>query len=96
MLKSTATLKERLTGWQDWDGACYAVGVCLGFWPDYGAPPGEDAWHGVKGIIWSSNPLGDSIAHFLDDLIKSGMLERRDEPDIQFRWNPNYKGLDRE
>lgn len=93
MLKSSATLKERLSNWVDWDGASYHVGVCLGFWGDFGGPYGVDPWHGVKGIIWSANPLGDGIAHFLEALVKEGMLERREEPDIQFRWNKDYKGL---
>jgi len=93
MLKSNADLKERLRGWISWDGAMYHLGACLGFWPDYGAPPGEDAWHGVKGIIWSANYLGNALGEFLDSLVQAGMLERREEPDIEFRWNPNYKEL---
>jgi hypothetical protein len=90
MNKSTATLKERLTGWKDWDGATYELGVCLGLWSDYGAPPGYDAWHGNKGIIWSNNPLGSALSSFLDKLVEVGMLERREEPDIGYRWNASY------
>jgi hypothetical protein len=96
MLKSNATLKERLKGWVSWDSACYDIGVCLGFWPDFGAPQDNDPWHGMKDIIWSANQLGDSIAYFLDSLVEEGMLERREDNDIEFRWNPNYKGLDNE
>lgn len=55
-----------------------------------------DCWHGAKGIIWSANPLGDAIANFLEALVLEGMLERREEPDIGFRWNFNYKKLDHE
>ena len=95
MLRSNADLKERLAGWTSWDLASYHVGANLGFWPDMGAPPGEDHWYGAKGIIWSANPLGDAIANFLEGLVSEGLLERRDEPEIEFRWNPNYKGLDR-
>lgn len=93
MLKSTATLKERLAGWVDWDGASWHVGVCLGFWPDFGAPPGEDPWFGHKGTIWSNNPLGNAIAELIHGLVAEGMLEENNEQ--QFRWNPEYKGLDR-
>lgn len=94
MNKSNATLKERLTGWTNWDISIYTLGACLGFWPDFGAPVGEDLWHGVKSIIWSGNPLGDAMATYLDALVKANMLERRNEPNIEYRWNPEYKDLD--
>jgi hypothetical protein len=89
---SIASLQERLAGWTSWDGAIYQVGTTLGFWPEFGAPAGHDSWHGVKGTVWSANPLGDAIANFLEALVIEGCLERHDEPDIEFRWNPNYKG----
>jgi hypothetical protein len=86
MKSSIASLQERLADWVDWDGAAYQVGACLGLWPEFGAPYNEDCWHGVKGIMWSSQ--GDFIYHFLDGLVKAGYLERREEPDIGYRWNP--------
>ena len=96
MKSSTASLKERLSGWTDWDSAMYHLGTCLGFWPEFGAPGDAtgpfDPWHGYKGVIWSGNPVGDAISYFFVALVEAGCLERRDEPDIQYRWNPNYKG----
>jgi hypothetical protein len=92
MKSSIASLQERFADWLDWDIACYNVGACLGFWPEFGAPYQYDSWHGVKGAIWSANPLGDAIATFLEGLVLEGCLERREEPDIGFRWNVNYKG----
>lgn len=92
---SIASLQERLAGWTSWDGAAYHLGACLGFWPEFGAPGDAtgpfDSWHGVKGIMWSSE--GDHLYHFLDGLVEMGCLERRDEPDIEYRWNPNFKGF---
>ncbi len=29
---------------------------------------------------------------FLEALVQEGALERHDEPDIEYRWNPKYKG----
>jgi len=91
---SIASLQERLADWVDWDGAIYTLGACLGFWPEFGAPPSaegyHDPWHGVKGTIWSNNPLGNALAEFLEALVVEGCLERREEPDIGFRWNPTY------
>jgi len=90
MKTSIASLKERLAGWTEWDMTMYHVGACLGFWPEFGAPPGEDPWHGVKGIIWSSNPLGDAISNFVSALSKIGCL--LDDPDSGYIWNKDYKG----
>lgn len=88
---SIASLQERLAGWTSWDLTCYHLGACLGFWPEFGAPPGHDQWHGVKGIMWSS--AGDDFYHFIDALVKMGCLETRDETDIEYRWNPNFAGF---
>lgn len=96
MLKSTSSLKERLQNWSDWDGVCYEVGVCLGFWPDFGAPDPHDPWHGVKGIIWSSHPLGEAIGQFVIALTAAGMLEENPEVQLSYRWNKDYKELDNE
>lgn len=89
---SIASLQERLAGWTGWDITMYHIGACLGFWPEFGAPHDEDPWHGVKGVIWSSNPLGDAISVFLVALSKEGCLEVREDSDIEYRWNPKYKG----
>ena len=92
MKTSIASLKERLANWVEWDIASYQLGACLGFWPEYGAPYDNDPWHGVKGVIWSGNIISNAIAQFLDALVEEGCLQRRDEPDTSFRWNPNYNG----
>ena len=92
MKTSIASLQERLSGWTSWDIAMYHIGACLGFWPEFGAPYDHDSWHGVKGVIWSGNPLGDALSNFIVALSEEGCLERREEPDIEYRWNPNYKG----
>lgn len=91
MNRSIASLKERLKDWVEWDWAAYHLGACLGFWGDFGAPDGHDPWHGIKGVMWSNNPLGNSLYHFLDNLVDAGVLERKEEPDIAYRWNPNYQ-----
>ena len=94
MKMSNASLKERFGDWLDWDAAAYQLGACLGFWPEFGAPGDAtgpfDAWHGFKGVMWSS--AGDELYFILDNLVNMGLLETRDEPDVAYRWNPNYKG----
>ena len=87
MKTSNSGLKERLNGWTPWDQTMYHVGACLGFWPEGGAPYDHDPWHGIKWVIWSANPLGDTIANFIAALVSANILERRESPDISFRWN---------
>jgi len=88
MKKSIASLPERLSDWQPVDRASYELGVCLGFWPDFGAPHGHDLWHGTKEVIQSSM-LGNELRNFLEGLVKSHLLEKRDGISTEYRWNPN-------
>jgi len=79
------TLKERLKDWTDWEGAEFQLGVLLGLWSD-----GENAWleEGAKNTIWSAG--GDFLFEMLQQMVKAGVLEYRDQPDHEYRW----KGLD--
>lgn len=86
---SSSPLKVRLAKWRDWDGAAYELGVVLGLWMDYGAPIGEDPWHGLKHIFWTDNPLGNALYNSLIELVNAGVLETQEDK-LSFRWNPNY------
>lgn len=71
------TIRRALAGWTDWDVAQHALGVCsCSSDPDY------------KGIFWSANPIGDALYQALEELARGRILERREEPDVQFRWAP--------
>lgn len=96
MKTSAASLKERLSDWTNYEMTWYHLGACLGFWPEFGAPTGEDPWHGIKGVEFTY--LRMTIAGFIYGLISEGCLEQRDSKkennnEIEFRWNPNYKGV---
>jgi hypothetical protein len=80
------SLREALADWTDWDGAGHALGVCLGLMP---AEPG---WGRTKHVFWARHPVGDRLYRMLEDMVAVGILERREEPDFQFRWNPGFKG----
>lgn len=41
----------------------------------------------VKAVFWADNRLGDGPHDALPALVSAGVLERREEPDEQFRWN---------
>jgi hypothetical protein len=36
--------------------------------------------------------MGNTLFAMLDQLVKQGVLEKRDEPDIQYRWNAAFRG----
>lgn len=81
-----ATLKERLADWTDVDLAAFQLARSLGL-------IAEDAnfASGVKHIFWSNNPTGNMLYKILPELVAIGALEKRDEPDDQYRWNPAYQ-----
>ena len=41
-----------------------------------------------KHVMWSSNPLGESLARILRELVAAGVLEQEDE---RVRWNRGFK-----
>jgi hypothetical protein len=75
------TLKSRLKDWTDWDGAAFHLGLELGVFES------EDDWSRTKHIFWTDNRLGKGLHDALVALVAGGVLERRDEPDDQFRWS---------
>jgi hypothetical protein len=85
--KNTLTLKEALQNWTDFDGAMYELALCLGL-----MTPEVDTFASTKHVYWSDNPVGNALYATLDELTQYGVLEKRDEPDYQFRWNPDFRG----
>jgi hypothetical protein len=74
------SLADDLPNWTDWDGAAFALGRALGLFPDR-------HFREVKYIFWNSNALGDGLHDALLALAAAGVLDRREEPDEQFRWH---------
>lgn len=83
------TYKERLKDWTDFDGATWDFLVLLGLLPEWGAEPGKDPWHGLKGVVWSGNKTSDLLSDIMMRMVEAGMLLRNE--DSQFKWNPDYK-----
>ena len=73
------TLAADLAEWTDWDYAAYRLGLCLGVL-------NGDFATDKKGVLWSDNCLGNGLHDVLLKLAEAGVLERREEPDEQFRW----------
>jgi hypothetical protein len=80
------SLREALSDWTDWDWAGYKLGICLGLMPP------EPTFGRAKHVFWSNHPVGNVLYRMLDELVALSVLEKRDEPDIQYRWNPAFQG----
>lgn len=74
--------------WMDWDGAAYELGCALGLFD----PKKHPFQTKVKHVFWTNNPVGNALHECLNWLARVGIMERRDEPDIQFRWNSEFQG----
>lgn len=79
-------LRMKLNEWSDWDIAAYYLAQSLGMM-DETVSFSKDAKH----VFWADNPIGNILHKMLDELVSCQVLERRDEPDIQYRWNPIFK-----
>ena len=45
----------------------------------------------VKWVYWSENPLGTMLHSTLEQLSELGVLEKREEFDLQYRWYSDYR-----
>jgi len=84
---ATREMCRALADWEDWDVAEFALGAAIGLWG-----PSHPLFLHDKWVFWSNNPLGNALHEVLLRLADVGVLEHRDEPDDQFRWNPRWTG----
>ena len=76
------TLKDQLTNWTDTETAMFYVGQHFGLF--------DDTYH--KWVFWSNNPTSRMLYNVLEQLHQLDVLEKRDEPDYQYRWNSSFVG----
>jgi hypothetical protein len=81
------TLREQLIDWTDWDGAAFCLAKSMGL-----MSPKVRFSTDAKHLFWSANPVGHALHNMLGELVVAGVLENRDEPDDQYRWNPAFVG----
>jgi hypothetical protein len=77
-------LKDKLSEWMDVDMAQHELAKCLGIFEMH------TKMREYKGVYWCNNDWGDALYDILMKLVSLGVLEKRDEPDIQFRWKESY------
>jgi len=54
--------------------------------------PDTPGWGKAKHVFWSNHPVGNLLNSMLEQMVTEGILEKRDEPDFQYRWNPRFRG----
>ena len=79
------SLKEYLNEWTDLDVAAYLLACSLGVMNP------ENGYAGYKSIFWTTNPLADLLIEILEKLVGIKILEVRDKPDVQYRWNSSFE-----
>ena len=79
------TLRVALADWTDIDASAHVLAQCLGIMPS-GLGMNEAKW-----VYWSNNPPGNMLYGTLEHLLELGALEKREEPDLQYRWCSAYR-----
>ena len=79
------TLRVALANWTDFDVSAHMLAQCLGIMPPH------LQMRDVKWVYCSENPLGTMLHSTLERLSDLGVLEKREEPDLQYRWYSNYR-----
>ena len=74
-----ARLAADLREWTDWYVAAHVLGRVLGLFEDM-------PFSTVREVFWTDNALGNGLHDVLLALVRGGVLDRRGEPDEQFRW----------
>jgi hypothetical protein len=88
MATDLRTLRSAIQEWTDVDLAQYSLALALGMIVPDRSPFATKAKH----LFWTNNPVGSALYEVLETLTRIGVIERRDEPDIQYRWNASYRG----
>lgn len=73
-------LSTTLTDWTDWSLTSFRLGRAIGVYETDGH------WDKVGSAIWIDNTVGAGLHEAVVALAESGVLERRDDPDPEFRW----------
>jgi hypothetical protein len=79
------TLRVALANWTDFDVSAHMLAQCLGIMPPH------LQMRDVKWVYWRENPLGTMLHSTLERLSDLGVLEKREESDLQYRWYSDYR-----
>jgi lactoylglutathione lyase len=82
---SRTTLAGALSDWTDIDVAAHALARSLDIMPS------TSVMADAKWVYWSDNPLGRELIVLLNRLVELRLLEKRDEPDLQYRITADFR-----
>jgi predicted enzyme related to lactoylglutathione lyase len=78
------TFAGRLGEWLDVEGAEHVLATALGIMPR------NSVMVEAKPVYWSNHPLGNELFALLERLTELGFLEKRDEPELQYRVRADF------
>lgn len=84
-MSTDSPLRTTLAEWKDCDISEHALAQALGIFPA-DMPMRDQKW-----VYWTNNPLGSRLHSMLNELVQLGILEKRDEPDEQYRWCEHFR-----
>lgn len=82
--ETTFGLRQKIVEWTSAEMAAHWLAQCLGIVSadtEYGA---------VKWLYSAGSDIGDALYRILNLLAENRILEKRLEPDTEFRWAPDY------
>jgi hypothetical protein len=82
------TLPVALSDWTDFDASAHVLAQSLGIMP-LQQKMIEEKW-----VYWSENPLGTMLYDTLERLVELSVLDRRVEPELQYRWCSTFRVAD--
>lgn len=48
----------------------------------------HESWINNKALLWKTGSIDELLTTLLQNMVKAGFLEYREEPDQQYRWKP--------
>lgn len=85
------SLKSSLKEWTEIDVAAFRAGVALGIIPPLSDEKEIYNFGGKKWVFWTKNPLGTLLFDLLENLVRADILEKHENDDHLYRWNPDFK-----
>jgi hypothetical protein len=79
------TLKVKLSEWTDIDYVAFLLAKSIGLMQLDVRFQTE-----AKHVFWTDNPVGNTLYSMLRQLAEAEILEFREEPDLQYKWNDKF------
>ncbi len=76
--------RELMGSWTDRAETKFTLGICMGFFSN------DDEKDALPLVLAETHQVGMFLGKSVDDLVKSGILEQRNEEGPYYRWNKGF------